>query len=284
VHILDENQFYVITSFTLDEDGKVIGDVNSVHTQCPYPWFSLIRKSGVNIHDYGSPFGVSIIDGNEDVLKGLDAAFDNFIVDFVLGRKQVFMNTTMFAHDTEGNAIAPQMSGANLFINVGDKLKDEKDLIHEFNPSLRVEENSTGVQKMLDLFSFKIGLGMKHYQFEGGVIQTATEYTGSKQDLVQNAAKEMIGIKQALIQITRAVLWIGRNVLKAPIDADTNITVHSDDSYIIDQETERKRWREEIALGIRSRVEYRMHFYGESEEEAIKAVEAAQGSTDLFAE
>ncbi len=269
IHLL-VNGLYEITSFYLDESGKkkdIEGYGTTVRTGSPVPWFSLVRKSGVNIFDYDSPFGVSIISGNEDVLRGLDYCFDNFITDFKLGRKMVLMAKSMFDTDMEGNSVSPQEGETQLFINAGDKLLNGE-LYQEYNPSLRVQENSEALQKMLDLFSFKIGFGTKHYQFQGGTIQTATQYTGEKQDLVQNAAKEMICVEKALKEVTRAVLWIGRNVLGANCNPDSKITVIADDSYIIDQDSERKRWQEEININIRQRYEYRMKFYGETEEEA----------------
>ena len=265
------NGLYMITAFTIDDQGKLFGEPIVINTGSPVPWFSVIRKSGINIFDFDSPFGVSIVSGNEDILKGLDTVFDNYITDFILGRKMVFMNTSLMDRDDSGNVIPPQRAGAQLFMFAGDRFKDDQ-LIKEYNPSLRVEENSQALQKMLDQYSYAIGLGLRHYQFEAGTIQTATEYTGSKQDLVQNAAKEMISVEKALKQITKAVLWIGKNVLGAPVDPDTKITIIADDSYIIDQDSERKRWQEEIKAGIRQRYEYRMKFYGETEEEAKRNV------------
>jgi len=50
---------------------------------------------------------------------------------------------------------------------------------HEYNPDLRTEDNHRAVQDMLDLFSFKCGLGCHRYSFELGKVATATEYTGS---------------------------------------------------------------------------------------------------------
>jgi len=233
-----------------------------------------LRKAGYNRWDSAGPFGVSILDGNEDVLKGLDTAFDNFITDFVLGRKMVFMNSSLFAVDNEGIFHAPQMMGTQLFINVGDKLRSDKDLLEEYNPQLRVAENAEGVQKMLDIFSFKIGLGRGFYRMdEDGMVKTATEYTGSRQTLVRNIAREMIGVESALKQIIEAVVWIGANVLHAPgVVADSEIRVLADDSYVTDEYTERKVWQEEVAQGLRSKQEYRMRFMGESEEDANKAI------------
>ena len=271
LHLLEDG-LYNITNFIIDEKGELKGEPIIIRTGSPVPWFSLVRKSGVNVFDYDSPFGVSIISGNEDVLKGLDTVFDNYITDFILGRKMVFMNASLMERDDAGNVIPPQRAGAQLFMFAGDKFRDDSQLIKEYNPSLRVEENSTALQKMLDQFGSVIGLGAKRYQFTQGIIQTATEYTGSKQDLIQNAAKEMISVEKALKQLVRGALWIGRNILGEPVNPDALISVIADDSYIIDQDSERKRWQTEISMGIRSVVEYRMHFFGENETEAKESI------------
>ena len=272
IHLLNKNGTYDIESFYLDEYGTYIekeGYGQMVHTGSPYPWFSLIRKSGVNIFDYDSPFGVSIISGCEDILKGLDSAFDNFITDFKLGRKMVLMTQDMFNTDADGKIVAPQEEEEQLFINAGDKVLDGK-MYQEYNPKLRVAENVAGLQKMLDMFSLRIGLGAKRYVVDGSQINTttATQWVGERQEMIQNANKEMICIEKALKEITRAILWIGKNVLHEDVNPDALITILADDSYIIDADTERAQWLNDLQLGLRSRVEYRMHFYGESDEDA----------------
>ena len=280
MHMLKDG-LYTITYLTIDEDGKIIGAPVVLRTGSSIPWFSVIRKSGYNRYDPAGPFGVGILDGNEDVIKGLDTAFDNFIVDFILGRKMVFMNSSLFAVDGDGRFLAPQMMGDSLFINVGDRLKSEKSLLEEYNPQLRVEENADGVQRMLDIFSFKIGLGKGFYKLdEDGMVKTATEYTGSKQGLVRNIAKEMIGVGSALKQIMEAILWIGEYVLKVPgVKYENDVRVVADDSYIADEYTERKVWQEEVAQGLRSKQEYRERFMGESQEEAAIAIEGIKAES-----
>lgn len=280
MHLIEGGQ-YTITYFTLNDEGKIVGAPRTVRTGSPIPWFSIIRKAGYNRHDSASPFGAGILDGNEDVLIGLDMAFDNFIVDFQLGRKMVFMNSSLFAVDDKGQFHAPQMMGTQLFINVGDKMRGDKTLLEEYNPQLRVEENAAGVQRMLDIFSFKIGLGKGFYKLdEDGLVKTATEYTGSKQGLVRNVAREMIGVESALKQIIEAIIWIGANVLHAVGVRDTvNVRVLADDSYIVDEYTERKVWQEEVAQGLRSKQEYRERFMGESPEDALKALEVIRAES-----
>jgi len=185
------------------------------------------------------------------------------------------MNSSLWSKDEQGAFIPPQMMGTQLFINVGDKLKaDQQSMLEEYNPQLRVAENAEGVQRMLDFFSFKVGLGRGFYKLnEESMITTATEYTGSRQTLVRNVAREMIGIEAALKQLMQALLWIGENVLQVPgVKADADVSVVSNDGYITDEYTERKVWQEEVAQGLRSKQEYRERFMGETEQEAIEAV------------
>ena len=59
---------------------------------------------------------------------------------------------------------------------------------------------------MLDYLSFKCGLGTKHYQFNAGSIVTATQYTGDKQELIQNAAKHYIPVEAALKAVVKDAL------------------------------------------------------------------------------
>ena len=97
---------------------------------------------------------------------------------------------------------------------------------HEYNPDLRTEANSQAVQDALDYFSFKVGLGTHHYQFNAGNIATATQYTGDRQDMVQHANRHQIKIEAALLQILHSILWVGKNLVGADIDPDTAITIN----------------------------------------------------------
>ena len=129
---------------------------------------------------------------------------------------------------------------------------------------------------MLDLFSFKCGLGFHRYKFETGNITTATEYTGSRQDLVQSANKNQISIETALIGIVRGILWAAKNLLGAEVDPDTPISVNWDDSYITDAETRMGQMRDDALSGLLPRYKYLAARYGVSEEEARKLAEEAR--------
>ena len=204
----------------------------------------------------------------------MDIAFNNFVKDFKLGGKKVFYDQTLTRRNEDGAVITPDDMAQQLFLTVpsGNGLDDDSKLpLHEYNPTLRVEENTKGIQAALDYLSFKCGLGTRFYSFDGGTIQTATQYTGERQDLVQNANKHYIVVEHALQNLVRGILYIGREFLGQPVDENCDIEIKFEDSYIIDKEQERERDRQDVRDGLLKPWEYRVKWYGEDETTA-KAV------------
>ena len=118
------------------------------------------------------------------------------------------------------------------------------------------------------MMSFKCKLGCHRYKFDQGTVTTATEYTGSRQDLVQNANKNQIPIETALIGILRAMLWAAKNLLGAPVDPETSISVNWDDSYIVSEQERTNQLREDAIAGLVPRCRYLAARYSLSEDEA----------------
>ena len=71
----------------------------------------------------------------------------------------------------------------------------------------------------------------------------------------------------------------------APGKGKLNISFKWDDSIILDRLSEMAQWQQEVSMGLRSKTEYRMHFFGEDEETATRAVQAIQqetGASDIL--
>lgn len=246
------------------------------------PLFAIIRPNIVNQISSGSGMGVSVFANAIDNLKGVDLAFNNFCRDLKLGGKKVFINQQLTHTTPDGATIAPDDVAQQLFSVVGDDIIDGKKYIQEYNPSLRTDENTKAIQAQLDYLSFKCGLGTHHYRFDGGTIVTATQYTGDKQDLVQNASRHYIVIERALVSICRAILWAGREICRQTVNPDAKISVNFDDSYIIDKETERQRDLQEIRDGIRQPWEYRVKWFGEDEDTAKQMIPKSEADFNPF--
>ena len=280
-----ENRYYENKNEQLVKRELPAGIAERFVTGSPLPFFSIIRPNIVNPFRDNLGLGCAVYANAIDNLKGVDLAFNNFCRDFRLGSKKVFYNrelTKSVGYTASGDPmyIAPDDMMQQLFVSIGDEyVGDDRQLIHEFNPSLRVQDNKDGVQAQLDYLSFKCGLGTKHYRFsEGGrgVQVTATQYIGERQELKQNAAKHGIVIQRALQDIVRAMLWAGKNIIGASVDPDTNIVVEFSDGYIISDEEKRAADLLDVQNGIMQRWEFRVKWYGEDEDTA-KAMIQVEG-------
>ena len=159
------------------------------------------------------------------------------------------------------------------YANEMQNLKQEP-AIKEYNPELRVEEDTSGIQFALNVFAFKGGLGTGYYKFDSGRgnVITATQYVGDRQDLITNANKHRKNVDEFVSGIAKAILLLGRILFKEPVTEDCIIKVTDKDGFMVDTETAKQEFRQDIAQGIRKEWEYRVKFFGEDEETAKKMV------------
>lgn len=283
-HTKDERGNYVINNkyFRVDEgcmkpEPLPEGIAETANTGSNIPWFVLVYPNITNNMECQNGLGMSVYANAIDNLKGVDLAFNNFLRDFKLGGKKVFVNKKMNFKAADGTIVTPDDVAQSLFSMIGDDVDfDAKQLIQEYNPALRVAENKEGVQSQLDYLSFKCGLGTHRYRFDGGVVKTATEYMGERQELVQHASRNMIVIEAALIDLCRAILYIGKTFCKAAVNPDAVITVQFEDGFVISEEDKANRDLTLVQNGILNAWEYRVRHFGETEEEAKAAIEGMQ--------
>lgn len=95
----------------------------------------------------------------------------------------------------------------------------------------------------------------------------------------QSVAKHTIHVERALQQITRALLWVGKTVLGAPIKPDAEITISFDDGYFTDTESQRTLMAQDVRDGILPKWRYAARWY-DLDEEAAKALVAEAGEAD----
>lgn len=255
------------------------GMAASFVTDSAVPWFAVFSPNIVKTFPEGPGLGMSIFAEALDQAKQCDLTFDNYCRDIFLGGKKVFYSQNLMktSVDHDGNTIytPPDDIRQQLFFYTSGGDPDAGPQWHEYNPDLRVEANGKAVQDALDYFSFKVGLGTHHYQFDSGNVGTATQYNGDRQDMVQHANRHQIKIEAALLQLFRSMLWIGENLLGAAVDPETPITINFDDSYITDSQTRRAQDKDDALSGFIPKYRYNMEWRGMSEAEAKAAVQEA---------
>lgn len=289
IHRLEDGE-YVIENrvFVADKSGGVLKEDKLpesvppvIHTRSAIPWFSVCRPAIVNSIKGSNGMGCAVFANAIDNLKGVDIAYNNLNSDIWLGQKKVFMAKSLI-EEYMGQKITPDEVNQQLFYYITSSAEDmgAKPLITEHNPDLRVKDNVDCIQAQLDYLSFKVGFGTKHYQFNAGSIVTATQYTGDKQDLVQNAHKHFIRVEGFLHDLVKSLLHIGKSFIDSSINDEAAISVTFDQSPLIDESAERERDRADVSGGIMAKWEYRAKWYGESEEEAKHNIPS--DDTDMY--
>lgn len=240
-------------------------------------------------------WGVSMYANAIDQLECCDVSYDNMYNDFILGRKKVFMNQDVISTQDiyinnpdgtpkmengkpviEKRPMAGETIEQSLFVSVGDKMPGDNRLFQEYNPSQRIEENKEGIQLSLNLLSSRVGFGQNKYQFNVQTMSTATEVKASGKDLTESVWKQRVGIQDVLTEMTRSILVIGRDVCHKNVNPDSKITIKFDNTMFNDEEAERLRDMQEVNSGLMMDWEYRMKYYGDSEDNAKKILAASK--------
>ena len=238
------------------------------------PLFALWKPSIRNRLWPKGPYGCSALDRADSALYALDTAFDNFVADLDLGRKMVMVPETMLDTDANGNLIPPQSSNTQLFVSLNDTgFENMKPT--EFNPALRVAENTEAIGQSLSLIGEAVGMGAQRYVFRDGSVQTATQVISENSQLFRTRRKHLGELTAALSRIARAVLWAGG------LNADTDITVRVDDSIIADDATKLDEGIRLYQAGLISPKQFLVE-YRHLTEEAAEAEASLLTVPDLF--
>lgn len=280
-----KDEGYVIRNVYLDEKGEVVKNENVLmeyHTKSNIPLFSIMEPRIVNNLKNSNGLGISIYGNAVDELKGCDLTYNNYLMDTYLGGKKIFYNKSLVKYETKvyrdenGNEVVkeipiyPDDLARQQFrvLDTDVNSANNDALIHEYNPSLRTDENERNINLALSLFSFKIGLGKARYKFENGNIVTATQYVGDNQDLISNAKKHRKALNEYTVGIARAILLLGRILFNQGTNEEDNIELTNKDGFLVDDETLQEQYRQDFKDGLMSKKTYLMKARGMSEADA----------------
>lgn len=199
--------------------------------------FAVMRNAEVNNLDDMDGYGLPKLYNAIPMLKALDLCYNVLYGDLDKAEKIILINELLCDFDKNGKPIlTPEQK--KLFVFTGEKLPEEKGMIQEYNPEIRIEQITKSFELALSLLSLMFGYGTKKYTFENGRITTATEYSGERQDMLQELNKQRQEATRYIQDICRAVMWFDNTFRGAAWDIDTEICVQFDDSYITDKEAE----------------------------------------------
>ena len=238
---LNENGMYRCDTVSVTD--KNVEEMVSIELGDVKP-FALLRTAQVNNLKNMEGYGLPKLKEAIPVLKALDLAYNILFGDLDKGDKLVFINELLSCIGTDLTTGQPMLTKQQkkLFVLLGDKLPEEDHLIHEYNPTIRIEEITKVFETLLSLFSMMFGYGTKKYTFENGQIKTASEYIGERQDCMQEVNKQRGSATEYIKDLIDGMVWFMGRFGGEQITFN-EINVDYDDSYIEDKNAKLERVR-----------------------------------------
>ena len=250
------------------------GDDVVFDTKSNIPWFIMYKPNISNNININSPMGISIYANSLDKLEGVDLAYDGFCTEMNIGKGRIFVDKSLTRIDQDGETRVFDNRDIAFYV-YGDGTSENKEPLKFYNPTLRVNDFFTGVNRALSLLSSAVGFGENRYRFDGTGMTTATQIVSENSEMFRTLKKHEIILNDTLIDIMKCLMYIcntfGDGTYKF-ID-NTNIEIKFDDSIIEDKESEKSSDRVDVNMDIMSKAEYRSKWYNEDIEKAQQTID-----------
>ena len=282
--VKSNNVFYTAETYIFNDKGNEVKEQRTKVDLGNVKPFAVMRNAEVNNLDNMDGYGLPKLYNAIPILKAVDLCYNVLYGDLDKADKLLLINEFMCKFDgSSGEPIAPNEQAKKLFVFLGEKLPEQKELVQEYNPEIRIEQITKAFELALSLLSMSFGYGTKKYNFENGQITTATEYIGERQDQMQELNRQRQEATRYIQDICRAIMWFSNTFHDTSYNLETDILVNFDDSYITDKETELERKRNDaLSFDIpKLTVWYLMDAYSLTEQEAAALVDKKQEEEEL---
>lgn len=283
--IKNESGLYTAETHIFDDKNNELKELETTVILGDVKPFAVMRNAEVNNIDDMEGYGLPKLLNAIPMLKALDLSYSVLYSDLDKAQKIVLVNELLCDFDEEGK---PRLSKEQkeIFVFTGEKLPEEKGMIQEYNPIIRIEEITKAFELNLSLLSMLFGYGTKKYSFENGQITTATEYIGERQDQMQELNRQRQEATRYIQDICKAIMWFSNTFHGTTYNLDEEILVDFDDSYVTDKESELERKRNDaLSFDIPElTIWYLMDAYSLTEEEARELVVKQQEEEDQNAD
>ena len=276
VHLLNDAGNYVIknhlfseTNGNLTEIKGVEDTINEFNTKSNVKWFAIFKPLITNNLFNNNPFGIPYYANAIDNLKAVDISFDALKNEIVDGRKRTFVRADMFSYDDGQQKLVFDPNDTTVYQLPSGATKD--DLIQSDSDTLRTSNQIETLNTNLNILGNKVGFGNDHYEYDGQNLQTATAVVSSNSKMFRRKKKLEVGYESSIYDLFNAVAYASSTF--GQYDINTNgLKITFDDSIVEDKEAESIRARAEVSAGLKSKVEYRMQIFGETEEIAKQKI------------
>lgn len=220
-----------------------------------------------NTVDPNSPLGVSVYARACELIREADKQYSRLLWEFESGERALYVSDMAFRVDKNGQAMIPDKRLYRLLaIEQGGD-----DLFSDWTPTLREEHILRGLNAILRKIEFNCGLAYGTLSDVDNVDKTAEEVRASKQRSYSMICDMQKALRRALEDLVAAMDTLCSLYRLAP-EGVFEISFDFDDSTATDRTAEFAEKQQLVAGGIMQPWEFRMWYFGESEEQAKQAV------------
>jgi A118 family predicted phage portal protein len=216
------------------------------------PVFGYYRNPLPNTID-SSPGGVSAFDAALSTISLADRQFSRIDYEFDSARRRIMV-------DEQGvkNVNGRTVLGGDVFTPV-----DIENLFKDFTPEVRQADFIAGLNEYKREIEFQCGLSYGDISDPQSVDKTATEIKSAKQRKYNTVTAIQKNLRTCIEDFLYAIaFW------EAQTTSGYTLTCDFKDSILTDEETERRQDIQDVSMGVMSKLEYRMKWYGEDEKAA----------------
>ncbi len=231
------------------------------------PDFGYYRNPIKNEID-NSACGVSVFDSAINMIKKTDVQFGRLDWEFESGERAVHVDATalqavpVLDNKRKAKYVLPKLN-KRLYRGLNLSKSNGEELYQEYSPEFRDQSIINGLNAYLRRIEFNVCLSYGDLSDVNDVDKTATEAKIAKKRKYNMVKAIQSNLKDCLEDLAYALAFYN-GMTKSGYEFLCTFK----DSILVDEEEERQQDRQDVAMGVLNLWEYRMKWYGETEEEA----------------
>ena len=246
-------------------------DEKAVIKNVTQPLFAYFRMPEANTIDTSSPLGVSGFSRAVDLIRDADMQYSRLLWEYEGGEMAI---------DIDRDALRPTEGPDGTFHSVENHLQarlyrrvdlGEANTYQPFAPTLRDTSYIDGLNTILMRIEDVCGISRGTLSDSADVARTATELKILKQRSYQTNADIQQAI-EAAVRDTIYIMNVYSTLYEITPDGEYEVNFEWDDSIIVDVDEEINKRLTLMQNGLTSKLELRMWYFGETEQQAMEAL------------
>ena len=235
-----------------------------------------------NNKDSGSPLGVSVYSRAIKQIEDADRRYSQINWEYDSKETAVHIAQSLLKYNPDTNSYEYPGGKERLYRGVEYAAgAQDKPLLDVFSPAIRDTAYYNGWNQQMRLIEFRCNLAYGTLSDPNNMDKTAEEIKASKQRSYDFISDCQRALQKALTDLVDAMaFWC--DIYSLCPAGDYHLSFQWDDSIVVDAKVERDNDRADVAMGAMALYEYRMKWYGETEEEAKAAISEISSTGEVI--